>query len=153
MCDKIWVCLHTIFLWQVKHECFRNIKWTSFISSHTHIQGCNLVFYKYLTLCAKGMFNPLFEFLFCSITLSCHLRNKWILNIFLLDLRGKYGLYVFFSLNKKIFKISKLFVCWLIVALFYYLVWTSRSSQIMNGSINHFMWWFSSLNLICIESL
>ena len=130
---------------------FKNIKGTSFISTHTHIQGCIIVLYKYLTLCAKGMFNPLFEFLFCSITLSCHLRIKWILNIFLLDLRGKYGLYVFFSLKR--FSRFQNYFLWLIVALFYYFIWTSRSSQIMNGSINHFMWWFSSLNLICIESL
>ena len=123
---------------------FKNIKRTSVISTHTHIQGCIIVLYKYLTLlCAKGMFNPLFEFLFCSITLSCHLRIKWILNIFLLDLRGKYGLYVFFSL-KKIFKISKLFVCWLIVALFYYLVWTSRSSQIKE-------WFHWSLHLRALQ--
>ena len=146
------MCLYTKFLWQIEHESSTIIKGTSFISTHTPIQGCILVSYKYLTLCAKGMFNPLFEFLFCSITLSCHLRNKWTLNIFLLDLRGNMVSMSFFFF-KKIFKISKLFVCWLIVALFYYLVWTSRSLQIMNGSIIHFMWWFSSLNLICIKSL
>ena len=78
------MCLHTKFLWQMEHESS-----TSFISTHTHIQGCIIVLYKYLTLCAKGMFMVLY-------------------------------------LN-------------------YYFVWTSRSSRIMNGAINHFMWWFSSL--------
>ena len=41
---------------------------------------------------------------------NSNLSFKEELNIFLLDLRSKYGLYVFFSLIF-FFKISKLFVC------------------------------------------
>ena len=68
---------------------FKNIKGTSFISTHTHIQGCIIVLYKTLLSWANGMFNPL-------------------VRIFIL------------------FKLV-----------------TLHKSK--NGSINHFMWWFSSL--------
>ena len=37
---------------------FKNIKGTSFISTHTHIQGCIIVLYKSLLSWAKGMFSP-----------------------------------------------------------------------------------------------
>ena len=95
---KFWVCKKSIklnyvsqnmsvpystFLWQVEHGSFENIKGTSFISTHTPIQGCIIVFYKYLLLCATEMFIPLFELLFCFITPSCHLRKKGITKYFL----------------------------------------------------------------------
>ena len=146
MCHKnMSVSLYYIFMtsWAWK---FKNIKGTSFISTHTPIQECIIVLYKYLTLCAKGMLNPLFEVLFCFISPSCHLIKNWITKYFLSGHRGKYVLCLLFF--KKIFKISKL-----LVALFYYFVWSSGSSQSKKGSIDHFIWCFSSLNLICIESL
>ena len=54
---------------------------------------------------------------------------------------------------KKIFMISQLLVCWIFVALFYYFVWTSSSSQIKDWfhSSFHFKVFFSGLNLGCIE--
>ena len=92
---RIWVCLLTTFLWQVEHESFKNIKGTSFISPHTHIQGCILVFYKYLLLlCAKGMFMvPCSKFQFVH---NSNLSFKEELNIFLPDLWSKYVLCLLF---------------------------------------------------------
>ena len=59
-----------------------------------------------------------------------------------MDLRGKYVLCLLFF--GKIFKISKLLVCWIFVALFYYFVCTSSSSQIKE-------WFYWSFHLMVFE--
>ena len=59
-----------------------------------------------------------------------------------MDLRGKYVLCLLFF--GKIFKVSKLLVCWIFVALFYYFVCTSSSSQIKE-------WFYWSFHLMVFE--
>ena len=137
MCHKnMSVSLFYLFVtsWAWK---FKNIKGTSFISTHTLIQGCISVLYKSLLSWAKGMFMvPCSKFQFVH---NSNLSFKEELNIFLLDLRSKYVLCLLFL--KEIFKISN-YLCveylWPHFIILFELVDLHKSK---NGSTNHFNWW------------
>ena len=95
---------------------------------HLHIllyQGALLVCINLCYYVLQECLTPCLNFI---LFYNSELSFKKEINIFLLELRGKYVLCLLFF--KKIFKISKLFVCWIFVALFYYFVCTSGSSQI-----------------------
>ena len=76
MCHKnMSVSLFYIFVtsWAWK---FKNIKGTSFISTHTHIQGCIIVLYKSLLSWAKGMFSPFVWIFILFKLLALHKSNN-----------------------------------------------------------------------------
>ena len=145
------MCINTIFLWQVKHGCLGILKvqvlYPPILLYKDALLFCINIWRYVLKECLTHCLN----FLFCFITPSCHSRKKWITKYFLTGSPVSM-FYVFFSLRIFSRFHNYLFVeyLWTYFIILFELVALHKSK---NGSIDHFIWWFSSLNLICIESL